>query len=223
MLNGEKQRVFYAPTASHFIVSASCNEQGYALFVVPADNAGISIERYRLIDGSPAGDVSFNNVKVSTANLIANAEVAQNNLHRALDKAIMADCARALGSMQAVMDMTQDYIKTRVQYGKPLAQFQALQHRMAEMLVEYDQSHSMLYRSLSLFDDESRRREAASAAKVFISKAARWVCGQGIQLHGGIGTTEELAVAHHYKAALTAEARFGDSEWHLGQCANDIA
>ena len=116
------------------------------------------------------------------------------------------------------MWMTADYLKTRHQYGKPLAQFQALQHRMSEMLVETEQARSALYRALALWDDPVERPGAVSTAKVLISQGARWVTSQGIQLHGGIGTTEEYAVGHHYKAALTLEQRFGDSDWHLDRC-----
>lgn len=216
-LNGSKQRVFHAPAANQFLVSAQADGQA-ALFCVAADATGISQQSYQLIDGSHAGDITFNNVEVSADALLLNGSDLQAALEIAFDKATLADCARALGSMELVMEITADYLKTRVQYGKPLAQFQALQHRMAEMLVEYEQSQSILYRALSLFDDANTRHAGVSAAKVLISKAARWVTGQCIQLHGGIGVTEEYMVGHHYKAMLTFEQRFGDSNWHLDQC-----
>lgn len=217
LLSGEKQRSFYAPQANHFIVSAECNGET-AFFLVDANSEGISMDTYQMIDGSHAADISFKHVAVATDNKLLSGEAAQHALSLALDKSVLADCARALGSMEIVMAMTADYIKTRVQYGKPLSQFQSLQHRMSEMLVEYEQAQSIFYRALSLFDNEAERGPAISAAKVLISKAGQWVVGQGIQLHGGIGVTEEFAVGHHYKAMLTLEQRFGNSDWHLDRC-----
>ena len=216
-LNGAKERVFYAPQAQQFVVSALLDGQ-FSLFLLAADSQHLNINAYRMIDGSHAGDLSLDNVQLDQTALLLTGEAAQATLALALDKAIIADCARALGSMESVMAMTADYLKTRVQYGKPLAQFQALQHRMAEMFVDYEQATAIMYRALSLFDDPAQRRTAVSAAKVLVSKTARWVSSQGIQLHGGIGVTDEYAVGHHYKAMLTLEQRFGDSDWHLNQC-----
>jgi alkylation response protein AidB-like acyl-CoA dehydrogenase len=216
-LNGRKERVFYAPQAQQLIVSALANNE-VALFIVDTSNAGLSIEAYAMIDGSHAADITLDNVTIPADALLLSGSHAVDALNLALDKAITADCARALGSMETVMAMTAEYIKTRVQYGKPLAQFQALQHRMSEMLVEYEQANAIMYRSLSLFDDAKQRRSAVSAAKVIVSKAGKWIAGQGIQLHGGIGVTEEYAVGHHYKAMLTLEQRFGTNDWHLRQC-----
>ena len=216
-LNGSKQRVFYAPNANYLIVSAKLDEQ-LALFIVDANSAGIKKEAYRLIDGSHAADLVFENVELDKQALLLSGEPAKTSLNLALDKAIMADCARALGSMELVMEVTADYLKTREQYGKPLAQFQALQHRMAEMLVEYEQSQSIIYRALSLFNNPEERPAAVSAAKVLISKAGYWITSQSIQLHGGIGITDEYVVGHHHKAMVTLEQRFGDNEWHLDRC-----
>lgn len=216
-LRGEKHRVFYGHNADTLLVSAMLDGE-LALFAVPASSAGVNVRSYALIDGSRAADISLADVQVSDSALLLAGSKAANALLLALDKSILVGCAMALGSMETTMTMTADYLKTREQYGKPLAQFQALQHRMAEMLVETEQARSMLYRALSLFDEADQRRTAVSGAKVLISKAARWVTGQGIQLHGGIGTTEEYAVGHHYKAAMAFELRFGDSDWHLQQC-----
>lgn len=214
-LDGHKTRVFFGNHADQLIVSAKLNGE-LALFLVDAGANGINTLGYTMIDGSPAADISFNAVLAST--LLLQGDAAEHALNLAIDTAIMADCARALGSMEAVMTMTADYLKTRVQYGKPLAQFQALQHRMSEMLVEYEQAQSIVYRALSLFNDDAQRPSAVSAAKVLVSKSGRWVTGQGIQLHGGIGVTDEYAIGHYYKALLTLEQRFGDSEIHLDRC-----
>ena len=218
-LNGFKTRSFFADHANQIIVSAQLNGE-LALFLVEAGADGLSTLSYTMIDGSPAADVTLNNVSTDTLLLTGNA--AAQALSLAIDTAIMADCARALGNMEAVMTMTADYLKTRVQYGKPLAQFQALQHRMSEMLVEYEQAQSIVYRAISLFNDADKRESAVSAAKVLVSKSGRWVTSQGIQLHGGIGVTDEYAIGHYYKALLTLEQRFGDSEVHLDRCESMI-
>jgi len=221
LLNGSKQRVFYAAQAQQLIVSALIDNET-ALFIVDTSSAGLNIDAYAMIDGSHAADLILSDVAVPENALLLRGNSATNALNLALDKAIVADCARALGSMEAVMAMTAEYIKTRVQYGKPLAQFQALQHRMSEMLVEYEQANAIMYRTLSHFDNPENRRSAVSAAKVIVSKAGKWIAGQGIQLHGGIGVTEEYAVGHHYKAMLTLEQRFGTNDWHLRQCGSII-
>src|SRR5690606_4309423 len=217
-LEGTKQLVFGGHNAGLLVVGARLEGGELGLFAVAADSAGLSRTNYRLIDGSRAADVRLDGVSVPGDALLLRGQAARDALALAIDKCIIAGCGSALGTMETVMAMTADYLKTRVQYGKPLAQFQALQHRMAEMLVETEQARAMLCRALSLFDDPAQRPAAVSAAKVLISKAARWVTAQGIQLHGGIATTEEYAVGHHYKAMLAFEQRFGDSDWHLARC-----
>lgn len=217
-LSGQKQRVIHAPQSSHLLVTAMIDQE-LGLFCVNTTSEAISQQRYALIDGSQASDLSFEQLTLNKDALLLRGEAAITALQTGFDKATMAECARAIGSMEFCMAITADYLKTRVQYGKPLAQFQALQHRMAEMFVELEQSQAILYRALSRFDDSEQRRPAVSAAKLLISKAARWVTGQCIQLHGGIGVTDEYAVGHHYKAMLTFEQRYGDSDWHLDVCA----
>jgi alkylation response protein AidB-like acyl-CoA dehydrogenase len=126
--------------------------------------------------------------------------------------------AEALGAMQAVMEITSGYIKQRVQFGQPLGKFQALQHRMAEMFVEVQSTRSILYRGMAYLDAEpSTRRHAVSAAKVVAGNAARFVGAQGIQLHGGIGLTDEYSIGHYFKKLIAFEKKFGDVEFHVGQ------
>jgi alkylation response protein AidB-like acyl-CoA dehydrogenase len=132
---------------------------------------------------------------------------------------LVATSAACLGSMEAVMAMTADYLKQRVQYGQPLASFQALQHRMAEMFIETEQARGMLLGALAALEsgDPARRGRAASGAKWLVTRAGYFVMGQGIQLHGGIGVTEEYATAHHYKSMVVYDQRFGDADFHLGR------
>lgn len=224
-LQGTKHRVFYGPSASHLIVSAQVTgEMGYSLFLVEASADGIVLDSFPLIDGTRAADIHFDQVPVSAPARLYNGQAAAKAMDRALNRAIVAASAAALGSMEAVMDMTADYLKTRQQYGKPLSSFQALTHRMADMLVETEQARSMLYAALAALDtvDSTEQNRQVSAAKALIAQAGMWVTGQGIQLHGGIGVTEEYAVGHHYKALQVYHLRFGDSDFHLERCARLI-
>ena len=134
----------------------------------------------------------------------------------ALDRATLAHVAEALGAMEAVLEITSEYIKTRQQFGQPIGKFQALQHRMAEMFVEVQEMRSILLRGIAHVDaGPAERRMAVSAAKVMLGQAARFVGGQGIQLHGGIGVTDEYQVGHYYKRLLVLDKRYGDADWHL--------
>ena len=224
-LNGQKHRVFHGGVADSFLVSAILDDSNQAaLFVVDRAAVGMTANTYELIDGSRAADLHLQDVQVTDANLLLRGEAVQQAIEAGLDRAILALCAASIGSMEAVMAMTADYLKTRVQYGKPLAQFQALQHRMAEMFVETDQARAMLFSAINAFDsgDVETRRQSVSGAKVFIARTHYFVASQGIQLHGGIGTTDEYAVGHHYKAAVLFEKRFGDSEFHLTRAAGNL-
>ncbi|MBA1204251.1 acyl-CoA dehydrogenase [Pseudomonas capeferrum] len=224
-LSGVKHRIFHGAGADHWVVSAEIEGTGdFALFLVARQTAGAALEDYELIDGTRAADISFDHVLLPQSALIARGDVAQQTLETALDYAVLATSAACLGSMEQVMALTADYLKTRVQYGKPLAQFQALQHRMAEMFVETDQARSMLFSAVRAFEtgDPVQRGLAVSGAKVIVARAQYFVSGQGIQLHGAIGTTDEYAVGHHYKAAVVYDKRFGDSEFHLDRANADL-
>ena len=139
-------------------------------------------------------------------------------LEDALDRAALAQVAEGLGCMEAVLEITSEYLKTRQQFGQAIGKFQALQHRMAEMFVEVQETRSILYRGVAHLDDAPAvRRQAVSAAKVILGSAGRFVGGQGIQLHGGIGLTDEYQIGHYYKRLLVLEKLYGDSDWHLGR------
>lgn len=217
-LSGSKHLVRHGHAASHWIVTARiAGGDGAALFAVDRSAAGASLESHRLIDGTRAADLQFDGVALpAKALLLAPAQTAAA-LEAALDRAVLALCAAALGSMEAVMDMTADHLKTRVQYGQPLARFQALQHRMAEMFVETEQARAALWRAIAATEagEPLQRARAISAAKWLVTRAGLFVTGQGIQLHGGIGMTEEYAVGHHYKALVAFDKRLGDADFHL--------
>jgi alkylation response protein AidB-like acyl-CoA dehydrogenase len=214
LLGGVKMMVPGAPCATHFIASARIEGQGIALFLVPRD--AVVLETYSLIDGTRAADIALTEVVLGPDAMLATPACAGPLLEEALDRAALAQVAEALGCMEAVLALTSEYLKTRHQFGQPIGKFQALQHRMSEMFVEVQETRSILYRGIANLDgDPARRRQAVSAAKVMLGSAGRFVGGQGIQLHGGIGVTDEYQVGHYYKRLLALEKLYGDSDWHL--------
>jgi len=215
VLDGLKTLAFDAPSADRFIVSAQL-DGGFGLFVVPCAADGISMSSYRLIDGTRAADVEFKAAHLPASALLVEPARALDILEEAIDRTVLAQVAEALGAMESVLEITNAYIKQRVQFGQPIGKFQALQHRMAEMFVEVQEVRSILYRGMALLEAApAERRRAISAAKVVASNAAKFVGAQGIQLHGGIGMTEEYSVGHYYKKLIAFEKRYGDTEYHV--------
>lgn len=215
VLDGVKTLAFDAPAADQLIVSAHIDED-FGLFLVPRGANGVSLSEYRLIDGTRAADVEFKAVHLPASALLVEPARALKVLEEAIDRTVLAQVAEALGAMEAVLEITNAYIKQRVQFGQPIGKFQALQHRMAEMFVEVQETRSILYRGMALLDaPPAERKRAISAAKVVASNAAKFVGAQGIQLHGGIGMTEEYAVGHYFKKLVAFEKRYGDTEYHV--------
>lgn len=220
-ITGTKHRVFYGEGCDAMLVTAE-SEGEIHVFVVDRDADGVVATSYELLDGTRGADIKFDHAPAIL--LVSGHNPSINALEEGFDNAILAMSSAAIGSMEAVMELTSEYLKTRVQYGKPLAQFQALQHRMSEMFVETDQSRAMLSGAIAAAQgsDVSKRKLMVSELKYLVSGALYFVTGQGIQLHGGIGTTEEYAVGHHYKGALMYEKRFGDAGFHLERSSTDV-
>ena len=215
LLNGEKTLVFDAPSADCLLVSA-LTTSGIGVFLVERDRPGVAATDYRLIDGTRAGDVALRDARVPASALIVESGGTPEVVEEALDRVALAQIAEALGAMEAVLSITNSYLKQRVQFGQTLNNFQALQHRMAEMFVEVQEARSSLYRGIAhLSAAPAQRAAAVSAAKVVAGNAARFVGAQGIQLHGGIGMTDEYAVGHYYKKLLAFDKRYGDADFHM--------
>jgi alkylation response protein AidB-like acyl-CoA dehydrogenase len=184
----------------------------------------VTLQPYPLIDDSRAADVEFTNVRLPRSALLIGPARSQRVMDEALDRATLARVAEALGAMECVMQLTSEYLKTRVQFGQPIGKLQALQHRMAEMFVEVQEVRSILYCGLAHLDAEAALRGAVvSAAKLVTLEAGRIVGGQGIQLHGGIGVTEEYAVGRYFKKLIAFEKTYGDGTWHLDRLARHVA
>ncbi len=221
ILNGSKAVVAAAPWADKFLVTARTSgaqrdKDGVTVFIAGKNTPGITSRDYPTIDGQRASEISFENVKLGSDAVLGQTGKGLALLEEAVDRAIAAQCAEAVGCMRVLTDATVEYCKTRIQFGQPIGKFQVLQHRMVDMFMECEQSLSMTYMvNLKLDENETGRMKAASAAKVQIGKAGRFVGQQAIQLHGGMGMTDELNVGHYFKRLTMIDAQFGNVDYHL--------
>jgi alkylation response protein AidB-like acyl-CoA dehydrogenase len=223
-LNGEKKVVLHGAQAGVLIVSARSagaqrDEGGITLFAVPADAPGVVIRDVRMLDGQRAADVLLRDVRVGPDAVIGAAGAGWDILEAAADYGAGLLCAEALGAMDALFAATLDYLKSRQQFGVPIGKFQALQHRMADMYVHLEQARSMaLLAAVRLAEgNPAERRRAVAAAKYRVGQAARFVGQQAIQLHGGMGVTDELPASHYFKRLSTIELTLGDCDHHLAR------
>lgn len=221
VLDGRKCLVMQGGSADKLLVSARTagqrrDDSGISLFLVDAAAAGVRVRDYPAVDGQRASDVELSGVKVDADALVGGEGAALPAIEYALDCSAAALCADSLGAATAATEMTLDYIKSRKQFGVPIGTFQVLQHRAVDMHLELEQIRSMVILAAShLESDPARRRHAVSAAKFKVDRAARFVGQQAIQLHGGIGMTDEYAVGHYFKRTTTNERRLGDPDYHL--------
>lgn len=222
LLQGRKAVVMQAGAADELLVSARTegaggDAHGVSVFRVARGTPGLELKTYPTLDGRRAAEVILREVSLPASARLGTVGAALPAVERALDIGLAAVCAEALGVMEATVNATVDYLKTRQQFGQPIGRFQALQHRTADMLLHLEQSRSMSYlaaMNCSLADD-AQRRKTLSAAKVVIGNACRFISQQSVQLHGGMGMTDELNVSHFFKRLLAIELSFGDTDSHL--------
>jgi len=212
-LDGAKSLVWHGAAADTFLVSARL-DGAVALFLVPRDAAGLAVSAYPAIDGLHGADLSLRGVQVPASALVEGGVAA---LEHGLDHGIAAQCAAAAGAMERLIEITAEYLGTRQQFGKPLATFQALQHRVADMLMQKELALSIAYVAAQALDaaDAGERRRKLAAAKVVVAKGARFVGQQAVQLHGGMGMTDELEVGDYFKYLTMVDVLLGDSDFHL--------
>jgi len=221
LLDGQKTVVIHGAQAGALIVSARSGGHrrdtgGISLFVVPSDADGLLVRDHRCLDGQRAATVTLNQVRVPASSLIGGVGEGWPILDAAFDYGVGLLCFEALGVMDALFAATLDYLKTRAQFGAPIGKFQALQHRMADMYIHLEQARSMaLLAAVKLGGDADERRRTVSAAKARIGQAARFVGQQAVQLHGGMGVTDELPAAHYFKRLTTIGLTLGDVDHHL--------
>lgn len=221
ILNGHKAVVLGGPWADTLIVTARTgggqrDTGGISVFLVDKKSKGISTRDYPTVDGLHASEITFENVAVPASYLIGGEGEALPLVERAVDDAIAAHCAEAIGCMKVLLDATVQYSKTRKQFGVPIGKFQVLQHRMVDMFMQYEQAVSIaLMATLKLNESEAERKKAVSAAKAQIGKAGRFVGQQAVQIHGGMGMTDELNVGHYFKRLTMLDTLYGNVDFHL--------
>jgi len=220
VLNGEKVLVSNGANAGTLIVAArtageQSDTQGISLFIVPADAEGIERVTYRLMDGQHVANLAFKDVRVGADALLGEAGNGYAVMDRVIMEATVALAGEALGLMGQLNAKTLEYTKTREQFGVPIGSFQALQHRMVDTFMSYEQAKSMLYRAVCALDndDDDLGREI-HALKVMISRCGKHIFEEAIQLHGGMGITDELDIAHYAKRLMMINATFGDGDHH---------
>ncbi len=225
-LNGRKIGVLNGESADQFIVIAresgdSLDKEGISAFLVAADAEGLSQKSYPTVDGKRAAELELNNVPVIAR--IGASGAAADALQAAIDRAIVGICAEAVGALESLLQRTVEYSKTRKQFGTPIGTFQALQHRMADMFIECQLARSivmMAAMSLDSQDSSEEQTRAVSAAKSRVGKAIKAVGQEAIQIHGGIGMTDELDVGHYFKRVTALDIQFGDGEYHTERYAS---
>jgi len=226
-LRGTKTFALGAGQATELIVSARLQQDGQqrlGLFLLDAASAGLRVDAYALVDGRGAADLVLEGVAVGEAQLLASGATAEEALADALDVGRIMAMAEALGGMEACLEITSDYIKTRVQFKQPIGKFQALQHLMADMFVDTQEARSIVLRALASIEAPApQRRRAVAAARVVAGESARRVSASGVQMHGGYGQVDEYRISHHFRQMMVLNKLFGDVQESLGVLAGTPA
>jgi alkylation response protein AidB-like acyl-CoA dehydrogenase len=229
MLTGHKSLVSHGASADVLLVTARLAAAGQhgplAVFAVPSNAEGLRKVPYKTVDGVPASEVWLNQTFVPASALLDADSDAETRLGEILDVGLAAVCAEAVGALDKMLAATVEYARNRKQFGVPIGKFQALQHRMADMVLHIEQARSMSYlAAVRCTDpDAAARRRTLSAAKVVIGQACRFVGQQAVQLHGGMGVTDELDVSHYFKRLMAIELQFGSTDHHLEMYANQLS
>ena len=221
VLNGFKSVVMNGPNADNIIISARTSgkqsgEVGISLFVINPELEGVSLRNYPTVDGRRASEVTLENVYIDSSCLLGEEGKGFTELEKAIDSATLAICAEAIGAMEVLYKTTVEYTKTREQFGQAIGKFQVLQHRMVDMFMEYEQSKSLLYMAtIKQAENAEDSKKATSGLKYQVGKAAKFIGQQAVQLHGGMGVTDELNVGHFFKRLTTIITIFGNTDYHL--------
>jgi alkylation response protein AidB-like acyl-CoA dehydrogenase len=219
VLDGTKIMAVGAPLATHVLVSARTTG-GLSLFCVDVDTSGLDVHGYRTVDDRRAADLVLTGLRLPADALLGDEGRAWPSLDQARDEGAAAVCAEAVGGMRKVLADTVEYCKQRQQFGQPIGSFQVLQHRMVDMHMELEQSVAAVYLAvLNLEAEPATRARAVSAAKATIGRAARFIGQNAVQLHGGMGMTEELAIGHYFKRLTAVQYEFGSTDHHVARYA----
>ena len=225
-LSGEKTVVFNGDKADSLVVVARTSgeqfdEQGISLFLVDADASGIEKTAFHMMDGHRAAHIRFNGVQVPAANLLGSLDQGAALIDEVMPEILIGLSAEALGIMEKLNAITAEYAQTRKQFGVPIGSFQALQHRMVDTFMAYEQTKSLLYRAICDYKaareqgaDDAQSRKTMHALKVMVGRAGKLIGQEAIQIHGGIGMTDELNVGHYVKRLMAIGATFGNADHH---------
>jgi alkylation response protein AidB-like acyl-CoA dehydrogenase len=225
LLNGRKGVVLNGGNAELLVIPArtsgsQTDTDGITLFAVAADSSGVARKAYPTVDGHRAAEIELREVRLPATAVLGQIGHGYAALAAAVDDATLAVCAEAVGIMRAMTDKTVEYTKSRVQFGVPIGSFQALQHRMVDMLTTCEQSYSLLlWAAMAVADDTDEAAQAVSAIKFHIGTAGQKVGQEAVQLHGGMGVSWELDIAHYFKRLTTIGQMFGNADWHLDKLA----
>ena len=221
VINGHKSMVLHAATADQIVISTrtsggQIDENGISLFLIDADADGVKRDNFPTVDGLRASEVTLQDVTVGNNRLIGELDGGFAILNDVASDAILALSAEAVGAMEILYKDTVDYTQQREQFDHPLADFQVLQHRMVEMFMEYEQCKSLLYRAtMEAAQGNSATQRSVHALKHLVGKAGIFIAENAVQLHGGMGMTEELRIGHYFKRMIVIDAQFGNADYHL--------
>ncbi len=217
VLNGGNAELFIVPARSS---GAQTDQDGITLFAVPADSDGVICNAYATVDGQQAAEVTFEDVLVDAGAVLGEVGGGFAALDAVIDAATLAVCAEAVGIMQILREKTLEYSKSRVQFGVPIGSFQALQHRMVDMLTDCEQSISLLlWATMVNASDSADAKQSISAIKYQVGTAGQKVGEEAVQIHGGMGVSWELDIAHYFKRLTAIGQMFGNADWHLDKLA----
>ena len=221
VINGLKSVVFGAGAATHIIIAARTSgdqrsKKGITLFMTEIGSEGITLQNYPTIDEYRASEVIIENLKVSKDAILGKVDEAYDAIEEEIDKSTIAACSEALGILEVLKDATTDYCKNRKQFGQPISKNQVIQFRLVDMMMEYEQAKSILYMAItSDLSNPDERRKTVSALKSRMGKAIKFVGENAIQLHGGMGMTEEYMISHYFKRATMIGVLFGNVDYHM--------
>ncbi len=220
-LNGFKSVVFGASMATHIIIAARTSgdqrsEDGITLFIADIKSNGITLQTYPTIDEYRASEVVIENLKISSDMILGEADKAYEVIEEVIDLATIAACSEAIGVLQVLKDSTVDYCKQRKQFGQPISKNQAIQHKLVDMMIEYEQAKSILYAAVTAdLSNADERKKAVSGAKARIGQSIKFVGESAIQLHGGMGMVDEYMISHYFKRATMLGVLFGNVDFHM--------
>jgi alkylation response protein AidB-like acyl-CoA dehydrogenase len=215
VLNGTKTLVLNGSNAEKIIVTCT-NDDTLNIVVLDANTPGVSINSFSTVDGQSCSEISFENVKLNKSNIIATGNDAANLLNETINLATLCICAEAVGCMESCYHKTLEYTKGREQFGQPISGFQVLQHRMVDMFIESELAKSLLIKAVLEVNNRSDEMyKHVSALKSYVGKSGKLSAKEAVQLHGGMGVSEEMMIGHYLKKMISIDALFGNADYHL--------